>query len=200
MTFGLFLAIAYLLGSIPFALLLARRWSGVDVRKVGSGNVGATNVLRHGHPAVALAVVLLDIGKGVAAIWFARRAGLPIAALAIVGIAAIAGHVYPVWLHFHGGKGVATTCGVFGLLAPRATLAAIIVFAVLVWVSRYVSLASLAGAVTLVAGTYGFGDPSAVILAAVAAGLLIFIRHRDNVGRLLDGTEHRIGSGSGSGV
>jgi glycerol-3-phosphate acyltransferase PlsY len=154
--------------------------------------------LRHGHPGVALAVMVLDIAKGAAAVWFAQRAGLPPFALALVGLAAIVGHAYPVWLRFNGGKGVATTCGVFGLLAPRATLAAIIVFAVIVWVSRYVSLASLAGAITLVAGTCGFGDPPAVIIAATAAALLIVIRHRDNIRRLLDGTERRIGSTSGA--
>lgn len=191
---ALFTALAYAIGSVPFAYLLARRWAGVDVRTVGSGNVGATNVLRHARPGVALAVLLLDVGKGALAVWLGLRAGLSVGVVAAMAVAAVAGHIYPVWLRFHGGKGVATGCGAFALLAPRATLLAGLLFVLIVWVSRIVSLGSLAGAAALVAGVYGFGADPAVAAAAVVVALLIGLRHRENVGRLLRGTEHRLGA------
>lgn len=188
--------LAYVIGSLPFAYLLARQWAGIDVRTVGSGNVGATNVLRHAPGGIALAVLALDVGKGLATVWIGRRAGLSEGTLALMAIAAITGHIYPVWLRFHGGKGVATTAGAFAVLAPRATLVATIVFALLVWASRFVSLGSLAGALTLVAAGYGFRASRAVIAASIAAAALIAWRHRENVARLLAGREHRLGAES----
>ena len=182
----------YLAGSVPFAYLLARR-VGIDVRKVGSGNVGAANVLRTTGLGRAVSVMALDVAKGALAVFLAQiTVGASLAALA--GVAAIVGHIYPVWLRFVGGKGVAVAAGVFLALAPAATAVAFAVFLITVWMTRYVSLGSAAAAFTLppAAAMLGAADP--VISAASGTAALILFRHRANLRRLAAGTERRMGA------
>src|SRR5262245_58501492 len=131
--------LAYLLGSIPFALLTARRWSLVDLRQVGSGNLGATNVMRASGVRAGVLVALLDMLKGAASVVLAERLSANAAAPALAGFAAIVGHIYPIWLRFRGGKGVATACGVFSVLAPLAVPPALAIFIASVWMTKYVS-------------------------------------------------------------
>ena len=182
----------YLVGAIPFALLLTRRMGGTDVRRVGSGNVGAANVLRAASMPVAVSVMLLDVGKGCAAVLLARGVGASEAVMAAVAGAAVVGHVFPVWLGFRGGKGVATACGVFCVLAPEATALAVFAFTGVVWLTRYVSLGSMVGAVVLSAAVFFNGEPHAVVVCAVAVAALVLYRHRANMVRLQAGRERRI--------
>jgi glycerol-3-phosphate acyltransferase PlsY len=186
------IAFGYLIGSIPFAQLLSRR-RGIDLRRVGSGNVGASNVLRTSGIRPAVVAMCLDAVKGAAAVLVAERivpgAGTPAAA----GVASVLGHVYPVWLRFRGGKGVATAAGVFSVLAPMALAMACAVFVAAVWLTRYISVGSLAGSAALVGLTVQ-GDEPLVPLAAAAAAVVIIVRHRANVRRLLAGTERRVGA------
>ena len=130
------LIVGYLLGSIPFAYLLARRHRGIDLRLAGSGNVGAANLLRTTTKKIGVSAMALDMGKGIATVLVARQIEPGAAAPAAAGIAAVLGHIYPVWLGFKGGKGVATTCGVFAVLAPAATAIAGSVFLATVWWTR----------------------------------------------------------------
>lgn len=185
--------LAYLLGSIPFALIVARR-SGADLRRVGSGNIGAANVMRASGLRIGLAVAALDMAKGAAGVWLADRFSSGATAPALAGLAAIVGHVYPVWLRFRGGKGVATACGVFAVLTPGALPVALLVFAAIVWVTRYVSAGSVAATIALPAAAYATGSPPPAMAAAVAAAVLITFRHRSNVRRVLAGTEPHIGA------
>jgi acyl phosphate:glycerol-3-phosphate acyltransferase len=194
-------ALAYLLGSIPFGYLLVRLSVGGDVRETGSGGTGATNVTRSAGKGVGLLTLLLDALKGAAAVLVAR---------AVLGegdewwvcaaaVAAVLGHVFPVWLSFRGGKGVATGLGVFLVLAPLATLCALFVFVVVVWLWRYVSLGSMTAAVVLplaawALGALGVGDRAAlpVLAVAVTGAALIVFMHRANIGRLLRGEESKL--------
>ena len=185
--------VGYLIGSIPFALLLARRLGGVDIRASGSGNVGAANVLRTAGVGGALAAVALDVGKGSAAVIIARGITSDPVAVAAAGVAAIVGHIYPAWIRFRGGKGVATSCGVFAMLAPEATLVSLVLFVLTVWYSRYVSLGSLVASVALPLVAYFTRVPGASIAAATAAAVLVIERHRSNLVRLQAGTEWRLG-------
>jgi glycerol-3-phosphate acyltransferase PlsY len=185
-------AIAYLVGSMPFAFVLARR-RGIDLRRVGSGNVGAANVLRTSGIPNAVAAMCLDGAKGFMAVIVAQRLTVGEITPVAAGLASIVGHVYPVWLGFRGGKGVATATGVFAVLAPLALVIASSVFLVAVWVTRYISVGSLAGAITLVVATLASDVPAAVAVGAVAAALIILHRHRGNVARLIAGTERRVG-------
>jgi glycerol-3-phosphate acyltransferase PlsY len=184
--------LGYLAGSVPFAFLLARR-AGIDVRFAGSGNVGAANVLRTTGPRRAILVMSLDVAKGALAVVLASlvHAGATVTALAAA--AAVVGHIYPVWLRFHGGKGVAVAAGVFGVLTPIATALALGLFLVIVGVTRYVSLGSIAATVALPPAAWMTGEPKAVVLAAAGVGALILFRHRGNIRRLRDGTERRMG-------
>lgn len=182
----------YLIGAIPFALLLARRMGGTDVRRVGSGNVGAANVLRVASVPVAVSVMALDAGKGCAAVWLARSLGAPEATVAAVAGAAVAGHVFPVWLRFRGGKGVATAGGVFAVLAPEATALAAVAFIGIVWLTRYVSLGSMVAAVVLAAAVPFTGEGAPVVTCAAAVAVLVLYRHRGNMARLHEGRERRI--------
>ncbi len=187
------LVAAYLLGSIPFALLLARRWGADDLRRIGSGNVGAANVLRASGKTAALAVVVLDIGKGAASVLLAARATDNPAGPALAGVAAVVGHIYPVWLRFRGGKGVATACGVFSMLAPLAVPPALAVFVATVWATRYVSLGSVLASIALPPLAYATGSPMAIVVAACAVSTLVIFRHRTNLDRLRTGSERRLG-------
>lgn len=191
---ALFLSGAYLLGSIPFAFLVPRYLGGVDVRRAGSGNVGATNVWRTTRLSLALLVLLLDAGKGALAVLAVRLLGAPSGLQVVAGLCAIAGHMYPVWLGFQGGKGVATTGGVFAVLAPLATLGATAVFLAVAWASRYASVASMSAAVALPAGAWLLPGAREATLAASVAALLVLWRHRDNMVRLRSGAEPRIGA------
>ena len=182
----------YLVGTIPFALLLTKRMGGTDVRRVGSGNVGAANVLRAANMPVALSVMVLDVGKGCAAVLMARAMGASEAVMAAVGAAAVVGHVFPVWLRFRGGKGVATACGVFWVLVPEATALALVAFTGVVWLTRYVSLGSMVAAVVLAAAVYFNAEAHAVVVCAVAVAVLVLYRHRANMARLHAGSERRI--------
>lgn len=188
--------LGYLAGSVPFAFLLARR-AGIDVRVAGSGNVGAANVLRTTGTGRAIAVMALDVAKGAAAVAIAQltTGGAPLAAA--TGAAAVVGHIYPVWLRFHGGKGVAVAAGVFSVLAPLATLVAAGVFLVIVWSTRYVSLGSIAATVALPGAAYLSGDSGPVVGTASGAAALILFRHRANLRRLRAGTERRLGRRAG---
>jgi acyl phosphate:glycerol-3-phosphate acyltransferase len=185
-------ALGYLIGSAPFAFLLARR-RGVDLRRSGSGNVGAANVLRTAGTAYALGAMCLDAAKGALAVAVADRLTTGQAAHVAAGLAAIVGHIYPVWLGFHGGKGVATAAGAFAVLSPAAVLVASGVFVVVVWVTRYISVGSISGAVALAIATLAGNLPAPVALGAAGAALIIVHRHRANLARVMAGTEHRIG-------
>jgi acyl phosphate:glycerol-3-phosphate acyltransferase len=184
--------LGYLAGSIPFAYLLARR-AGIDVRRAGSGNVGAANVLRTTGPWRGIIVMALDVAKGLAAVFLAQQATGHGPVIAATGAAAVVGHIYPVWLRFKGGKGVAVAAGVFGLLTPVATAAAAGVFLAAVWVTRYISLGSVAATLVLPPIAWMAGAPDAVVLAATGTGGLILFRHRANLGRLASGTERKMG-------
>ena len=182
--------LGYLLGSIPFGLLLTRAAGLGDIRKVGSGNIGATNVLRTGRKGLAAATLLLDALKGVVAVLIADQIG----ELAAVGAAAgaVIGHMFPVWLSFKGGKGVATTLGImWGLSWPVGAIAcaAWLVFAALF---RYSSRAALLAVVIAAIAAWFFTDPRAATLLTLLVPL-VWVRHHENIGRLLKGTETRIG-------
>jgi glycerol-3-phosphate acyltransferase PlsY len=197
-------AAAYLLGSIPTGYLLVRLFRHQDIRSVGSGNIGATNVLRTGSKALGAATFLLDVLKGCSAVWLgALLASLLVPALAhrdaqaLAAFAAVLGHMFPIWLRLRGGKGVATGFGVFLVAAPWAALAAISVFALVLFFTRYVSLASILGAASfpVFACFLVSGDRSPFFIAVQAAvALLIIVKHHQNIRRLLAGTESRFGA------
>jgi glycerol-3-phosphate acyltransferase PlsY len=183
----------YLAGSIPFAVLVSRVMRLPDPRTYGSGNIGATNVLRSGHRIAALLTLAGDAGKGWAAVLVARMLGAGDELLAVVGLAAFLGHVFPVWLGFRGGKGVATAAGVLIALDWRLGLAVIVAWLTIAVVSRYSSLAAIAAAVLAPVAAWYFVGPGAVLAAvAVMSGVLV-ARHRVNIAKLLRGEESRIG-------
>jgi glycerol-3-phosphate acyltransferase PlsY len=185
-------AAGYVLGAVPFAFIVGQWLGGVDVRQVGSGNVGAANVLRHTSWPVGLAVLAMDMGKGAAAAWLGEWLGGPPGAM-VGAVAAVIGHVYPVWLGFAGGKGVATGAGAFLVLAPQAAIGAIVAFVVIVWRTRYVSLASMAAAVLLPALAAFTDEGASMVGAAAVVGAVVLFCHRDNFARLRAGTERRLG-------
>ncbi len=189
--------VAYLVGSIPFSFLVAR-WFGVaDVRRVGSGNVGATNVLRNAGRGAGTLAFLLDAGKGAAAALTARFAADDPLLPPLAAVVAVVGHMYPVWLRFHGGKGVATGLGAFAPLAPTAAASSVLVFLAVTAVTRYVSLGSVAGALTLAALCYAHTGAGPIALAAGLTAVLIVLRHRGNLRRIVGGTERRTGPPKG---
>jgi glycerol-3-phosphate acyltransferase PlsY len=163
------------------------------LRRFGSGNLGAANVMRSTGVTPGVLVAALDIGKGVASVILAAHlTGAPVAPAA-AGLAAIVGHVYPVWLGFRGGKGVATACGVFAVLAPVAALTALGIFVASVWLTKYVSVGSVLASMTLPLIAYSTGRSMPIVaVSAVAAGLIVF-RHRSNLSRVFAGTERRLG-------
>lgn len=194
---GVLLVVAgYLCGSIPFGYLLTKLVVGVDVRTVGSGNIGGTNVARAGGKKLGVLVVLLDAAKAIVPILVAR-AVLPSAPtserwVVVVAFAAFVGHLFPVWLRFRGGKGVATALGIFLVLAPAAALAAAIGYAVAYGATRISSVGSLTGTAVCVAAAFAlYGPARPVSWAALALGALVFLRHRTNIRRLLSGEEKR---------
>ncbi len=199
-TLSLIAAVGYLLGSIPFGYLLVRIFRGEDVRQSGSGNIGATNVSRK-SPALGICTLLLDAFKGSAAVALAyflatRRADgmMPYTAMSLAALCAVVGHIFPVWLKFRGGKGVATGLGSFIMITPKAVLLAVAVFIAVVAVFRYVSLASMVAVASLPLLTYEMNSWGKAPLALLAfACLLIIVRHHENIRRLLAGAENRIG-------
>lgn len=194
MSRALLLVGAYVIGSIPFAYLIVRAAGQGDVRAAGSGNVGATNALRLAGWRWALLVLVLDIGKGVLAVWLMRLATANPAWAAAAGLAAVGGHCFPVWLRFAGGKGVATAAGVFALTAPLALASAAAVWVVVVALSRYVALASLVAAASLPVALHLLGRSSPAAQAcAVATALVVMWRHLGNLARLVRGEEPRVG-------
>lgn len=195
--FALVVALGYLLGSVPMGLLLTRLFKGIDIRQHGSGNIGAANVLRVvGFWAATLALIY-DIGKGALPVLLARLlSGSPTLA-AVAALAAVAGHTWPVWLRFRGGKGVATALGALLVLDPLLGGIAAAVGLPLMVITRYVSFGSLAGALAALAAALAFyaaGRLPAAHLAVVALVVAVIVyRHRDNLGRLLSGTESKLG-------
>jgi glycerol-3-phosphate acyltransferase PlsY len=190
--------IAYLIGSIPFGVILTRAAGAGDLRQIGSGNIGATNVLRTGRKGLALATLALDALKGALPVWLAYRYLGPDMAV-VAGLGAVLGHCFPVWLRFRGGKGVATAAGVVLTLTPLAGLIALALFLLIALVTRYVSLASILA--TIAAG------PLAIWLGHFQAGelylalaLLIIVKHAANIRRLFAGTELKFGAKPSSSV
>lgn len=185
---------AYLLGSVPFAIVLVRLFRGVDVRTQGSGTAGATNVLRTSGKGLAVATMLLDVGKGVVPVLGMQALTHDPRWLGAAAVAAIVGHIFPVWFGFRGGKGVATAIGGFAVLSWGAVLAVVGAFVLVVAATRYVSLGSVTAACLLpLSLRLLFHAPDAVVIAAAATTLLIVVSHRANIRRLLDGTERRLG-------
>jgi len=195
MTLLLIPVAAYLLGSIPFGLILAKTFGGADVRKSGSGNIGATNVARVVGPLAGILTLLLDIAKGAGAVLVAERLSNSSATwMTIAAFAALVGHCFPLWLKFKSGKGVATAAGVFAVLSPLACVGAILLFLLVVIFWRYVSLGSISAAAAMPLLIYFLwaprhAPPLAVIFGALAAAVLIIFKHRGNLRRLLEGAE-----------
>jgi glycerol-3-phosphate acyltransferase PlsY len=206
------ISIAYLLGSIPFGYLLVRFFRNEDIRAVGSGNIGATNVVRSGAKGLGVLTLLLDLGKGLIAVLFAfqvarHSGGLAAQTIeaarshafdlaAAAAIAAVVGHVFPVWLGFRGGKGVATALGVFLALTPKASVGILAVFLAVVLITRYVSLGSIVASASYPVFALSFHrHPTPIVLACfLFIPALIIVKHHANIGRLLTGTENRFGS------
>jgi acyl phosphate:glycerol-3-phosphate acyltransferase len=180
--------LGYAIGSVPIGFLVAQRTRGVDLRRAGSGNVGAANVYRTTSLGIAMAVMAADMAKGAAAVLIA---GGGVAGV-VAGVAAVVGHVYPVWLGFHGGKGVATACGAFGVLSPWPAAIALAAFGMTVARTRFVSLGSVVATTLLPVAEWVTPGPRAVDIAATAVALLILFRHRGNIARLRSGTERAL--------
>ncbi|MBI3705840.1 MAG: glycerol-3-phosphate 1-O-acyltransferase PlsY [Rhizobiales bacterium] len=192
LAFSLALVFGYLLGSIPFGLLLTRAAGGPDVRSIGSGNIGATNVLRTGRKGLAAATLLCDMLKGTAAVLVAMHYAGAEAAL-VAGFGAFLGHLFPVWLKFKGGKGVATYIGVLLALAWPAALIFGAIWLAVAAVSRYSSLAALVASALTPATLWLLGHPSIAVLFLLLS-LLLWLMHRANIARLLNGSEGKIGA------
>jgi acyl phosphate:glycerol-3-phosphate acyltransferase len=183
---------AYLMGSIPFAQLLSKR-RGIDLRRVGSGNVGASNVLRTLGVRPAVLAMMLDAVKGTVAVLVAQRLTNGVVAPVVAGLASMIGHVYPVWLRFRGGKGVATAAGAFAVLAPVAAAVAAGAFLLTVALTRFISVGSMVAALTLAGWAIASDAPTIVGIGAAIGAALVLIGHRANVVRLVTGTERRVG-------
>jgi len=194
-------AAAYLLGSIPFGLLLGKLFGAADVRKAGSGNIGATNVARVAGPLAGILTLVLDAAKGSLAVLLAARLTNGVALwMMIAGLCVLGGRRFPIWLGFHGGKGVATAAGVFLVLCPPAFLGAVILFLLVVGYWRFVSLGSIAAAAAMPLLVYFFwaphhAPPYAVTFGSLAAALLIVYKHDRNIQRLVQGDEPQFSFG-----
>ena len=197
-TIGL-LTLAYLLGSIPFGYLIVKMREGRDIRASGSGNIGATNVARSAGAAAGVLTLLLDLAKGFAAVWIVGRlTEQQTASMVAAAVAAVTGHMFPVWLKFKGGKGVATGVGAFLLISWQAVAGALVVWIVVVAIWRYVSLGSIIAAASLPMMTYAFYaarpemPPLAVSVGTTLMAVMIIVKHKENIGRLVAGTENRL--------
>jgi len=207
-------AVSYLLGSIPFGYLLVKFVRGEDIRLSGSGNIGATNVARSGARGLGALTLLLDVLKGLVAVWIAaalaassynRCAGVsevfglpcipPLRLMSLAALFAVLGHIFPVWLKFKGGKGVATALGVFALLFPKAVVISLAIFIIVLALSRYVSLGSILAALAFPVAAYFLYHPDWISLSLTAAvSAVVILKHHQNVRRLLAGNEHQFGS------
>lgn len=187
--------LSYLLGSIPTGYIVGRL-AGFDIRKSGSGNIGATNVARVAGKGRGLLTLLADTAKGVVPAVVAQQLSFSPMAVAVIAAAAFLGHLYPVFLRFQGGKGVATAFGVLLALAPLATLVALVVFTALILVSRTVSLSSIGAAIAAPMAIWFFSYPLAWIVMSALFAAMIILRHRANIQRLLAGTEPKFGTTS----
>jgi acyl phosphate:glycerol-3-phosphate acyltransferase len=194
-------AIAYLLGSIPFGLLIVKAQGGSDIRAIGSGNIGAANVTRHAGKFAGILTLVLDAGKGYAAVWFAaHHTHGNIRWMMVAAVCAVVGHVFPLWLGFKGGKGVATGLGVFLPICWQAVVAGIALWLAVVIFWRYSSLGSIFASVALPLLVYllyapGHAPPEFVTLGTVTISVLVLIKHRPNIARLVAGEEPRLNFG-----
>lgn len=198
MTPWLVLLVAYLLGAVPFGYLLVKWKTGKDVRASGSGNIGATNVLRTTGRAAGIVTLLLDIAKGFVAVWMAARAtdSSPLWT-SLAALAVMAGHAFPVFLKFRGGKAVASFIGAFLYLEPLALLAVLLVFVIVVSATRYISLGSILASGTFPLAVWLISHPPAPVLwAAAIAGFFVVARHHGNIARLVKGNENKFSFGS----
>lgn len=190
--------VSYLLGSIPFGLLVVKAFGGEDIRLVGSGNIGAANVTRNAGPLAGAITLLLDAGKGYLAVWIAGHwTGWNVRWMMLGAIFAVIGHVFPVWLQFHGGKGVATGLGVFIPISWHAVVAAAILWFIVVLFWRYSSLGSIAAAAAMPVFVYvlyapGHAPPEFVSFGTILIAVLILAKHRSNIERLIAGEESRL--------
>jgi acyl phosphate:glycerol-3-phosphate acyltransferase len=186
------LVIAFVIGGIPFGYLLVRWKTGADVREKGSGNIGATNVLRTTGRSIAVATLLLDIGKGALAVWIADKLSAGSALwMSLAALAVMAGHAYPVFLKFHGGKAVASFIGAFLYLTPVPMICALVVFVIVVAATRQISMGSIVAAGSLPLAAWLIDHPPlVVILAALAAAVFLIYRHHANIARIRAGTEN----------
>ena len=189
------LLIAYFLGSIPFGFLLVRWRTGTDVRTKGSGNIGATNVLRTTGKALGILTLLLDVLKGAAAVAIAQwLTGGDILWSALSALVVLLGHMFPVWLRFQGGKAVASMLGAYLVLTPLAMLGTILIFILMIWRTRYVSLSSIVSAAVFPLGVWLLYHNTIYTLIAALCAALIIYKHEGNIMRLRAGTENRLGS------
>lgn len=194
MSLPLLALLGYAIGSIPFSFLVARGFGVKDVRTVGSGNVGATNVMRSAGKLPGLLALLLDGSKGAVAVLLARQLTPAEAFVCASGISAMIGHLFPVWLGFRGGKGVATGAGLFLPLAPGALGIAVVTFVAAVAATRYVSLASMLASLALPVAAYLMGGSRTVAATALVAALMVVAKHHANLGRLARGVEPKLGA------
>jgi glycerol-3-phosphate acyltransferase PlsY len=189
---ALAITFGYLVGALPFAFLMTRA-RGIDLRQAGSRNLGTANVLRTVGVAPAVTVMVLDVAKGALAVIVIQSVMGDLLPSIAAGLAAIVGHIYPFWLRFRGGKGVATSAGVFAVLAPSATAVAALAFVITIFMTRFVSAGSIVAAIALAVVAGVGGAPAPVFAAAVLAAVIVVVRHRGNISRLAAGTERRIG-------
>ena len=183
-----YMLVAYLIGSIPVGIILAKL-KGADPRKVGSGNIGATNVMRAAGKKLGILTLIGDILKGLVPTLTAIHYELPHPLIAAVGLATFLGHLFPLYLKFRGGKGVATALGVYLVLSPRAILINVIIFILVLLKWRYVSLGSLIGTGLVPVALVALKAPVEYVYLSLIVGVLIFVKHKDNIKRLMKGTE-----------
>lgn len=186
--------LGYLIGSIPFSFIVARLFGVKDVRAVGSGNVGATNVMRSAGKAPGLLALILDGLKGAITVMIARGFDAPETWVCVAGLCAVIGHLFPVWLGFRGGKGVATGAGLFAPLAPAALGVATLAFIATLAATRYASVASIVASLSLPLAAFLLGFDSTITLTALLAALMVVVKHHANIVRLFRGVEPRLGA------
>jgi glycerol-3-phosphate acyltransferase PlsY len=193
MPVGIFVALfGYLLGSVPIGLILAKLFSQVDPRKIGSKNIGATNIFRTAGKTLGILTLIGDVLKGMFPIWIAIQSGLSDHWIAIAGLSPFLGHIFPIFLGFKGGKGVATALGIYLVISPIAVVIEFLLFSMLVWKWRFISLGSICCATTMpILISFFRSDSRAYFVLSVFIGALILFRHQPNISRLLQGTENK---------
>ncbi len=193
MPFGIFIVLfGYLLGSVPFGLILTKLFSQVDPRKKGSGNIGATNIFRTAGRTLGILTLICDLAKGVFPIWIATQWNLSDYWIAAAGLSPFLGHLFPIFLGFKGGKGVATALGIYLVISPVAVGIELLLFLILIWRWRYVSLGSICCAMTMpILIAFFRSNSRAYFILSVIIGFLILFRHQTNITRLLQGTENK---------